>query len=63
MAENLPLSPILAHLAQIHAIKILFQRSGSVNQYYKELMTQSCENLVTEGRADKQRDTQVRVIS
>ena len=26
-------------------------------------MTQSCENLVTEGQADKQRDTQVRVIS
>ena len=65
--KNLVLGLILVHLAQIWAIKICFSKiwlcqslaimiSYHHGQYQKKLITQSLENLVTDGRIDGQEE-------
>ena len=65
MEKNLALGPIMAHMAQIRAAKTFFSKiwlhqsldimvSYHHVQYQKELMMQSWENFVTDGRTDRQ---------
>ena len=70
MAKNLVPGPVLTHLAQIRAVNFFFKYLAlSVTRYHGQLswstisesnlMMQSWENLVTDGRTDGQADKQM----